>query len=316
MISKWCCVPPCSPFHRSQDSCWLRAPFPTIQAVRWCPKLRAGSPATAALDAPVAASARGWRRETSFRWKWRRTARRWGQRQTGGEEILWFLQRCLATSVDLGEHPTSTSFFFFAAASHIFSPWFRCFVDATPLTQRDPVWICPGSVHFGQPTPLCSSTSSCLPLSQAYVLQGFAPSTFPPTRSGFVQKCGTPHSMDVVPFYTQKHDDKPEDGLHSFQTDALQEVQDFCRSHHRTLGGSSSFVCLACLRWILLSMWSMAWSLEAKHKTRKRRPIWDTHFEIFLWAPNFHLDFQNDEPWHLFESPQVIAGRSFVLVGH
>lgn len=25
-----------------EDSCWLRAPFPTIQAVRWCPKLRDG----------------------------------------------------------------------------------------------------------------------------------------------------------------------------------------------------------------------------------------------------------------------------------
>eukprot|EP00434_Breviolum_minutum_P035156 symbB.v1.2.031119.t1/scaffold3577.1/size53849/8 len=25
-----------------EDTCWLRAPFPTIQAVRWCPKLRDG----------------------------------------------------------------------------------------------------------------------------------------------------------------------------------------------------------------------------------------------------------------------------------
>ena len=148
MISKWCCVPPCSPFHRSQDSCWLRAPFPTIQAVRWCPKLRAGSPATAALDAPVAASARGWRRETSFRWKWRRTARRWGQRQTGGEgaDSLIFA-KIFGNFCWLGGTSSInlSVVFFFAAASRIFSPWFRCFVDATPLIQRDPVWICPGS---------------------------------------------------------------------------------------------------------------------------------------------------------------------------
>ena len=61
-----------------------------------------------------------------------------------------------------------------------------------------------------------------------------------------------------------------------------------------------------------------AWLEALKQNTKPERgdPFEIPILRYFFLVPNFHLDFQNDEPWHLFESPQVIAGRSFVLVGH